>query len=214
MVLTAAGSGSVSVPCRLIWFSLGLLDNFSCSGIRSGLKVRLWRLWCWSLVALVWMGESMGVGLFGLGVVVRISLVDSGTAVARRSSVLWDSSSGCLYWRSRLVFMSVVVLLLVPCCCFMVTRLWWSWIHWRVLGLCISISPGLDCFSRFVSVGREAVLVSLYLRFGSPSWILRLYPLVSSRIIFGKVLVLDLCFCWWIIHCKASVCWRCAVPWF
>ncbi|CAN6842008.1 unnamed protein product [Brassica oleracea] len=36
----------------------------------------------------------MGVGLFGLGVVVRISLADSGTAVARRSSVLWDSPSG------------------------------------------------------------------------------------------------------------------------
>ncbi|WZY93405.1 hypothetical protein YC2023_065734 [Brassica napus] len=40
------------------------------------------------------MGESMGAGLFGLGVVVRISLADSGTAVARRSSILWDSSSG------------------------------------------------------------------------------------------------------------------------
>ena len=39
----------------------------------------------------------MGSGLFGLGVVVRISLADSGTTVARRSSVLWDSSSGCRY---------------------------------------------------------------------------------------------------------------------
>ena len=28
-------------------------------------------------------------------------------------------------------------------------------------------------------VGREAVLVSLYLPFGSPNWILRLYPLFS-----------------------------------
>ncbi|KAF2600565.1 hypothetical protein F2Q68_00008078 [Brassica cretica] len=34
------------------------------------------------------MGESMGVGLFGLGVVVRISLEDSGTAVARRCVVI------------------------------------------------------------------------------------------------------------------------------
>lgn len=157
MVLTAAGSGSVSVPCKILWFSLRLLDIFSCSGIRYGLKVRFWRFWCWSLVALVWMGESMGAGLFGLGVVVRISLADSGTAVARRSSILWDSSSGCRYWRSRLVFMSVVVLLLGSCCCFMVTRLWWSWIHQRVWGLCISISPGLDCSSRFVSVFRSAV---------------------------------------------------------
>ncbi|CAN6998072.1 unnamed protein product [Brassica rapa subsp. trilocularis] len=41
----------------------------------------------------------MGAGLFGLGVVVRISLVDSGTAVARRLFV----SGGCLWFLSELV---------------------------------------------------------------------------------------------------------------
>ncbi|CDY36658.1 BnaCnng07600D [Brassica napus] len=45
----------------------------------------------------------MGVGLFGLGVVVRISLADSGTAVARRLFV----SGGCFLRTILLIVLAV-----------------------------------------------------------------------------------------------------------